>query len=317
MSQAHLLIATDLLPKTEPAIGRTSLLAKTLRADVTLLHALPPESSDRIMGLRRQNARESLQRLVLGHRWPASPDTTVRVGMPAGAILEAATERDATMLVLGPHERGTMRSQVVSVLGGTIAARVLAARMCPVLIVREPPRHAYRRVMLAIDLSSNAADVVRAAEALVLDSHADASVLYAHDSPYMGVQDASLGRRAQYSALWHSHATVRVRSLLRGCSRDWGRYGIQIDDAAPARAILEAVNQQEPDLLVMGTSGRGPVGRALLGSVANQVLNEGWCDVLVVPQGSLDPRERVSEDGAYRRTPTRPNVSEISPPHSR
>ncbi|MEP7243124.1 MAG: universal stress protein [Gammaproteobacteria bacterium] len=42
---------------------------------------------------------------------------------------------------------------------------------------------------------------------------------------------------------------------------------------------------QEPDLLVMGTSGRGPWGRALLGSVANEVLNEAWCDVLVVPQG--------------------------------
>ena len=119
MSQAHLLIATDLLPKSEPAIWRASLLAKTLRADVTLLHALVPESSDRITSLRRQNARESLQRLALGHRWPFPPDTTVRTGVPAGAILEAATEREATMLVLGPHERGTMRSQVVSVLGGT------------------------------------------------------------------------------------------------------------------------------------------------------------------------------------------------------
>jgi nucleotide-binding universal stress UspA family protein len=79
-----------------------------------------------------------------------------------------------------------------------------------------------------------------------------------------------------------------MSALLRRASSDFTRYGIQIEEDPPARAILEAVNHQEPDLLVMGTSGRGPWRRALLGSVANEVLNRAWCDVLIVPQGSFE-----------------------------
>jgi nucleotide-binding universal stress UspA family protein len=239
------------------------------------------------------------------------PGTQVRSGVPGRAVVEAAAEQEASLLVLGPHERGGPRERITTAFGGTVAVRALAARVCPVLVVREPPRHAYRRVLLALDLSPNATDVVHAAESLVLDSRADASVLHAHDTPYLGSvehADAGRGMSARYSALWRSHATVTVRSLLRRSSRDFSRYGIQIDDAPPARAILDAMKQQEPDLVVMGTSGRGPVGRAFLGSVANQVLNDGWCDVLVVPQGALNrraavgPRDRAASETAHRYT---------------
>jgi hypothetical protein len=41
---------------------------------------------------------------------------------------------------------------------------------------------------------------------------------------------------------------------------------------------------------VMGTRGQGPLRRVLLGSVANEVLNEAWCDVFVVPEGSFERR---------------------------
>jgi nucleotide-binding universal stress UspA family protein len=50
----------------------------------------------------------------------------------------------------------------------------------------------------------------------------------------------------------------------------------------------------QPDLLVMGTGGIGRMRRALIGSVANQLMDAAACDVLVVPRGSVSERRQVS-----------------------
>lgn len=55
----------------------------------------------------------------------------------------------------------------------------------------------------------------------------------------------------------------------------------------PATAILELVSECEADLVLMATHGRSGVGRALLGSVADQVLRAG-----VVPVLLLHPNQR-------------------------
>ena len=40
----------------------------------------------------------------------------------------------------------------------------------------------------------------------------------------------------------------------------------------PVQTILRAIGKRQPDLLVMGTRGDGRMRRAVLGSVANQLL---------------------------------------------
>ncbi len=47
-------------------------------------------------------------------------------------------------------------------------------------------------------------------------------------------------------------------------------------------AILAVADEIEPDLIVTGSRGRGPVARTLLGSVSGHLVNNAPCDVLVV-----------------------------------
>lgn len=293
MTPFSLMVATDLLPKSEWALARAAMLARTLGAEATLVHVVSDQPGGESLEARIQDASLRLRELADEPHWvtPSPPRSLVRAGPAGRMIAETISELRAGLLVLGPREARGARDKIASTIGATIAARALATRLCPVLIAREQPRHRYRRVLVAVDMSSNAESAVRAAEALVLSAEADASVLHAFDVPYLDTiehQDAGRGMSSRYKHLWQSHATVNVRSILRRASEDFTRYGIQIEEKPPARAILDAMNHQEPDLLVMGTSGRGPWGRALLGSVANQVLNEAWCDVLVVPQKSFD-----------------------------
>lgn len=55
----------------------------------------------------------------------------------------------------------------------------------------------------------------------------------------------------------------------------------------PARAILGIAKTHAPDLIVVGTHGRGRVGSMLLGSVAQHVIHDAECPVLVIPQRAL------------------------------
>lgn len=302
-----LLIATDLLPKTDPAIARAARIATTLAADVSILHVLSTEARHPDVTDQTVESIERLNGIAGRERWPSRQPITamVRAGVPANVIIEAAAELRPDLLVLGPHATRGVRERITTVFGGTIAERTLAARVCPVLVARERPQEAYQRILIALDLSTTAISAIRAAESLVMGPHADVSVLHAAASPYMGSVESTMGAArgmsARHLAAWRSRATVSVRTLLRQASTDFSRYGIQIEDRPPARAILEAMHAQEPDLLVLGTSGRGPWGRALIGSVANEVLGEAWCDVLVVPDVTQTQGRFVDEE-TERRT---------------
>lgn len=50
----------------------------------------------------------------------------------------------------------------------------------------------------------------------------------------------------------------------------------------PAAQILEAAAEFQPDVIVMGSHGRGPIGRLLLGSVSTKVVHDWAGAVLII-----------------------------------
>lgn len=56
----------------------------------------------------------------------------------------------------------------------------------------------------------------------------------------------------------------------------------QLLDGDPAAEIIELAKQTNADLIVMGTHGRGGIGRLLMGSVAEQIVRKAPCAVLSV-----------------------------------
>jgi nucleotide-binding universal stress UspA family protein len=60
-----------------------------------------------------------------------------------------------------------------------------------------------------------------------------------------------------------------------------------------ARAIVDFAEQAQINLIVMGTHGRTPVLRALLGSVADRLVRMAPCPVMIV-RGAYPAREPVS-----------------------
>ena len=55
-----------------------------------------------------------------------------------------------------------------------------------------------------------------------------------------------------------------------------------IREGSPARVILEVAQEEDIDLIVMGSSGKSGFDRFIMGSVADKVVNSAKCAVLVV-----------------------------------
>lgn len=283
-----LLCATDLLPKSEPALDRAGLLAQHLNAELSLLHVVSPATSERNLEQALQLANAKLKARAEPPLWlhGPPPQYAVRTGNPARLLLDSIARHSVDMLVVGPHRKRGMRD----VLEGTIAEKVLSTRQCPLLIVQQPATESYKNVLIALDVGDESIAVVRAAEALVLNSSAQAMVMHVCEPPYQGMmRSAGVATQEVLSYVEHSRreAAETMRELLKRASQDHSRYGVVIAEHHPASAIRHAIEMYQPDLLVMGTSGGGRVRRALIGSVANRIMEVAACDVLVVPRGSV------------------------------
>lgn len=283
-----LLCATDLLPKSEAAIDRAGLLAQQLHAQLSLLHVVSPATSERNLEQALQVAISTLKSRAQPPLWRHGPlpEVAVRTGSPARLIRESIDQHGPDLLVIGPHRKRAVRD----VLEGTIAEKIVGTRQCPLLIVRNRAEVEYRNALLALDISAECGAAVRAAESLVLGPSTQAMVMHVCEPPYQGMlRSAGVGSDeiVSYVETSRSEAAALVRDLLKRESANHTRYAVVIGDSHPAPAIRRALEMYQPDLLVMGTGGVGRVRRALIGSVANQILDVAECDVLIVPRGSI------------------------------
>ena len=85
-------------------------------------------------------------------------------------------------------------------------------------------------------------------------------------------------------------AKSRLGSLERDCERLAAvAYEYDIAEGPAAVAITRAAEAHEADEIIVGSRGVGRV-RALLGSVAHDVIHLAHCPVTVIPERMVDPR---------------------------
>jgi universal stress protein E len=294
----RLLSVTDLLPKSEFSIDRAGLLADELGAELSLLHVVSPVASERVLEQSLQIAIERMKSRVRSPLWHAAttPDVVVRPGNPARVILDTIAREKPDLVIMGPHER----RGVVDALQGTIAEKIVSSRNCPVLVVQQRAKTAYRNVLLALDVAAGSRAALRAAEQFVLRDGAQAAVIHACASVDLAVlqaadmEAAGLGFQPECSP---DVATASMRDLLEQESADPRRYELVVTQGNPLPTILRTIGRRKPDLLVMGTRGDGRMRRAVLGSVANQLLKVAPCDILIVPRSASEASTAANPEG--------------------
>jgi nucleotide-binding universal stress UspA family protein len=140
------------------------------------------------------------------------------------------------------------------------------------------PAKAVRRVLLATDLSPASEGATRQAIDLARDLGASLLIVSVIDPDARGALGGRGERMDQRRAAREQAAqAVVVRGRQAGIS-----VSFLVWEGEPGPAIVEAAASEAVDLVVVGSHGRGRVGRFVLGSVSDHVIRNATAPVLVV-----------------------------------
>ena len=146
----------------------------------------------------------------------------------------------------------------------------------------------YKRILVAIDGSANAANALEHAAALASGLSASMRLIHVVDmglmpyGPEIGIDiDALL--EARYAAAEKVLGDARGRVQALGVAVETKLVDTVVPTVHVATTIAEAAASWPADLLVLGTHGRRGVERWLLGSGAEGVARRSTVPVLLVP----------------------------------
>lgn len=268
----RVLVATDFSVPADAAIARAGQLAAQHGAALSVLHVLPDEldvDQERVGLALREHA---------GRCTAAPVDIAVRRGTVAAEIVAEAVASGAGLVVVGAHGGDWLADLF---LGGT-AENVVRQSTIPVLLVKRSPSAAYRSVILAVNDSAASASAARFGGVLTPGAeHFAVHVRTVVGETLMRVYGASEEQIEQLRRT--STAEAHEEIVAMAATFDPPPREVIVASGHPPTKLTEECDSRRADLIVTGTGARSAAAYALLGSVAQHVMRQSRCDVLIVP----------------------------------
>jgi nucleotide-binding universal stress UspA family protein len=288
----RLLCATDFSDGAAAALEVAVVLARPFQAEIRIVHVrrAPVPSGSPIACLAHASGIEAKSPTDLmndldrcGQAALASGVATQSVllhGDPSDQIVREAKHTAADIIVMGRHSQRASNPWIL----GSVAESVLRKAPCAVVVVRPFPRHrgqGPRHVLCGLDLGGTSEATLLYAIAVSKAFDADLQVLHVA---------ADGGAERARSAL--------ATAVARASTATGPRIQASVVTGVPHEAILALAQQNDIDLVVVGSHGGGVVDRQFLGSTTLHLLRQAESPVLVVPA-------HVSETGnaAFSQSP--------------
>jgi nucleotide-binding universal stress UspA family protein len=286
-----ILAASDLSPRADHALVRAVQLAKAHAAALTVMHAVkpvhpaavdagawPPEALPAALEAQAViDARQELQHRLAELGSPTAA-IEVRRGIPFIEIIHEAREENAELVVLGAHGHAFLNELLL----GTTAERVVRKGQLQTLVVKNPAREAYRRVLVPTDFSETSKLALRAAARLA--PSARFALLHVYDLSFeLRSWEIGSERLLALQQQYEPGLRAKLKELAASAGLDSGAVELDVRYGYPGQVIAIATRERQADLVAVGTSGLTDIRYVLLGSVAEHVLREAPADVLTVP----------------------------------
>ncbi len=204
-------------------------------------------------------------------------DVDVLEGNPLVQLLHHTCEQSIDLVVIGSRGRG--RS------AGTLPERIARKAPCSVLIVPEQTSPSITKILVPIDFSQHSKEAMKAALTIAAGMKEKPSICGVHiyDIP-TGYH--KLGKTyEEFGSLMLANAQKAYEDFVGSIDL----MGMDVEPvfelaSKPAAAIVKVAEERGADLLVIGGRGRTNAAAALLGSVAERLINQASVPVLTVKE---------------------------------
>ena len=160
-----------------------------------------------------------------------------------------------------------------------------------------------QHVLVPIDFSTTADRALEYAIALAQQLQARLTLLHVFDLTPLTMGDAATG--IPVTAV--HELEIEVQQLLQASLEQVQRAGLQGDSllvqGTPTQTIVDTAGEQGVDLIVMGTHGRTGLAHVFLGSVAEHVIRQAPCPVLVIRKALDVPDTPPTSEDALPEQP--------------
>jgi nucleotide-binding universal stress UspA family protein len=296
-----ILVATDLSEFSGRAGTRAAMLCASLNWDAVELLNVKEGGLPNALGLVLKKtpavaeaalAERAMRELrlicnLLQDNYRVRCTSTIKFGRPEAEIVARADELAAKLTVVGAHGGNFFTDLFL----GNTADKLARMSKTPLLVVKNQTTEPYRRVLVPVDFSENS----RRAAQMALEIAPDAHITFLH------VFDVVLEEQMHY--LNTAHDTIHdyhvkaaeearldlnqfIADLQAGREADHqpGHHSFfrTVAFGHPGHVIYDHAKSIKADLIVMGKHGRSRFEELLLGSVSRHVIEQCFCDVLIV-----------------------------------
>ncbi len=290
-SYKSILAMADFSPSSDNAISRAAGLASEHGAKLVLLTVVDASATKGLhhwlpsridIDIKVSRAQDNLERLAA--KVATAHGVAIERVVAAGDALEQIRQHaEASDLVVFGVKRSNPLPDFVF---GTPAERLMRMVRRPVLVVKKPSQAPYQRVLVPIDFTVYSEAVLRSA----INSVPLAALHLCHS---LSTSREARLRAADVSQViiesWRERASARALERLDALiqSVEHQRATSSVGHGGESRIALEAQTAVGADLIVVGKDGQSAIGDFLLGSVAQRLVSDAQCDVLVIPRVAL------------------------------
>jgi nucleotide-binding universal stress UspA family protein len=283
-------VATDFSKHSDLAVKRGAQIAQQSGQLLHLLHVVHPLDiyPELMLGFdkhykdyerqKHATSMEDLDQLAIQLRkdFNIKVKTAARIGRTHTQIAKYAKDESADLLIVG--YRG--ESNLLNLIMGTTAFRVLQLSSCPVLVIKNIQVNPYNNVIAAIDLKPLSSQVV--ALACSVAPNANIELLHVFD-----LKQEALHRDIRPSeSLEKDYRAVAMEQIDKALSK----LLLQINNPNVStmtlngyipEAICSRITDVKADLIILGKNDKSRIEEFLIGSVSKTIANMVACDVLI------------------------------------
>ncbi len=304
-----ILLATDGSEEAALAARAAAELSKATGSEVHVCYVLPTEAQvvgrhfyseeirESVIEQAERDARSFLEEQTqrVSSEGGKVAETHLRIGRPEKEIVRLAGVLEAGTIVVGSRGLGA----VGRALMGGVSESVVRHAHCPVMVVRGEPVVFPTKILLATDGSREAELAARTAADLAEKTGSELHVVHVFGiAPWYPVYPdvttaegvAQEDQMLEEDREWTSDQRAteqRAREILdteveKARSARGTVAQAYLREGGVAPEIVALAEEIGVDLIVVGSRGRSPLKRTLMGSVSDSVVRHAHCPVLVV-----------------------------------
>ncbi|MCG8309870.1 MAG: universal stress protein [Cytophagales bacterium] len=275
-----ILLPTDFSISSKGPMEMAIALAKNFDSEITLLHVIPgvPKSKE-VLDMLKKTVRDQFTaiRKKINSSGGKTAEPVIATGNYSDQIIRHAERQDVNLILMGSGKKENTGKFKLS----ATTAKVIRKSNKPVWVIKREMPSGIKRICCPIDFSEPSRIALNNAIHLAREFRAELTVL----NVIAPLTDAPLPPNVRLTFEQQSIAEKETFKFERFLSQfDFHDVKLcrEIYQGKPYQEILKRIDVRKSDLLVMGTSGRTGLGRILIGSVTEKVINEIPCSFIIL-----------------------------------